>query len=193
MILLSRLIPRLANISLTHCNRHLSTPVLRSIGPEVIQGKILKQPTSPIVRNDILIPHRQFHARNSKVHYLDFRYRFRPNKIKKNILLIRRRKMKKHQRRKWRKKFKTMLSKLRLKREISKEKAFRVELLTIIRAAERFDPKEFALKKISEMNNIVPEPTKEDKLEELKELIRKNRYQTHYIKPKHRRIDNLLE
>lgn len=131
---------------------------------------------------------RSFHAGGSKVHYLDFRHRFRTNCLKLHLLIIRRKKMKKHRKKKWRRKFKCLLEKRRLKREIGKEKAFRVELLTYIRRAEQFDPKEYALAKIAEINSRPREPTKEEKLEELKELIRKHRYQTDYIKPKHRRL-----
>ena len=132
---------------------------------------------------------RQFHAAGSKIHYLDFRHRFRTNHLRLHLLLIRRQKMKKHKLRKFRKKFKCLLAKQRLKREIAKEKTFRVELLSMIRDAEKFDPKEYALKIINEINSKPRELTKEEKLEELKELIRKNRYQVDYIKPKHRRAD----
>lgn len=130
---------------------------------------------------------RQFHAIGSKVKYLDFRHRFRTNRLKLHLLIIRRQKMKKHRKQKWRKKFKCLLEKRRLKREIGKEKAFRVELLTYIRRAEQFDPREYALAKIAEVNNRPRDKNREEKLEELKELIRINRYQTDYIKPKHRR------
>lgn len=99
--------------------------------------------------------------------------------------------MKKHKKKKWRKKFKSVLAKKRLKREIAKEKAFRVELLTIIRRAENFDPREYAMRKIAEMNNIPHVQTPEERREELKELIRINRYQTTYIKPKHRRCETI--
>lgn len=146
-----------------------------------LQGIRILAPSTQLVRH--------FHAKGSKVHYLDFRFRFKPNRIKKNMLAIRRQKMKKHKRIKWRKKFKSVIAKKRLKREIAKEKAFRVELLTYIRRAESFDPKEYSLRKIAEMNKVVRERTKEERLEELKELIRKNRYQTDYVKPKHRKAE----
>lgn len=97
--------------------------------------------------------------------------------------------MKKHRRKKWRKKFKALLAKRRLKREIAKEKTFRVELLSMIRKAETFDPREYALRKIAEINNKPKELTKEEGIENLKQLIRENRYQVDYIKPKHRRAD----
>lgn len=132
---------------------------------------------------------RQFHAAGSKINYLDFRYRQKTNHLKLHLLIIRRVKMKKHRRTKFRKKFKCLLAKQRLKREISKEKAFRVELLTMIRRAELFDPKEYALQKIAEMHNKPRELTKEEKLEEIKELIRINRHQVTYIKPKHRKAE----
>lgn len=132
---------------------------------------------------------REFHAANSKVNYLDFRHRFRTNHLRLHLLIIRHQKMKKHQRKKWRKKFKCLLAKQRLKREISKEKNFRVELLSMIRMAEMFDPKEYAMRKLSEVYNKPRELTKEESIDELKELVRKNRYQVDYIKPKHQRAD----
>lgn len=132
---------------------------------------------------------RHFHAAGSKIHYLDFRHRFKTNFLKLHLLIVRRQKMKKHRRRKFRRKFKCLLAKKRLKREIAKEKTFRVELLSMIRRAETFDPKEYALKKIAEINNKPKELSKEDQLEKLKELIRENRYQVTYIKPRHRRAD----
>lgn len=97
--------------------------------------------------------------------------------------------MSKHKKRKWRKKYKTVIAKKRLKREIAKEKTFRVELLTYIRRAEQFDPREYALKKIQEANSVKQPQTKQEKYEELVELIRINRYQTHKIKPKHKVAD----
>lgn len=132
---------------------------------------------------------RNFHAAGSKVHYMDFRYRFKTNHLRLHLILIRKQKMKKHRRIKWKKKFKCLLAKRRLKREIAKEKAFRVELLSAIRAAENFDPKEYALRKIAEENNKPRELSKKEKFENIKELIRKNRYQTTYIKPKHARAE----
>lgn len=132
---------------------------------------------------------RGFHAANSKVNYLDFRHRFRTNRLRLHLLIIRRKKMKKHQRKVWRKKFKCLIAKQRLKREIVKEKTFRVELLSMIRQAELFDPKEYALRKISEKYNKPHELTREERFEQLKELIRKNRYQVTYVKPKHRRAE----
>lgn len=134
-------------------------------------------------------PFRGFHSANSKVHHMDFRYRMGTGHIRTHLLIIRRQKMKKHQRRKWRRKFKCVIAKERFKREIAKEKTFRVELLTIIKRAEQFDPKEYALRKIREANDKPVEISKEERLEQLKELIRKHRYQTHYVKPKHRRAE----
>lgn len=97
--------------------------------------------------------------------------------------------MKKHQRTKWRRKFKCILQKTRLKNEIAKEKTFRVELLTMIRRAEEFDPREYAMRKIFETKNKPLEKTKEEKFEEIRELIRINRYQTDKIKPRHKRLE----
>lgn len=170
------------------------------IGPPSFSGGIIRSlhrltinESSLIQRNNLqlntMLPLRHFHAAGSKVHYLDFRYRFNTCHLRTHLLIIRRQKMKKHQRKKFRKRFKCLLAKRRLKREIAKEKAFRVELLTIIKRAEQFDPKEYAMKKIAEINSKPKELTREERLEELKELIRKHRYQVDYIKPKHKRAE----
>lgn len=160
-----------------------SSPLL---GPSTILAA--KSYSKPIFNMETI---RQFHAVDSKVHYLDYRYRYKTGKLRLHLTIIRRKKMKKHQRKKWRKKFKSLLAKERLKREIAKEKAFRVELLTMIREAEQFDPKEFALRKIAEANDIPQEKSKEELFEELKEKIRINRYQVDYVKPKHRTCDTI--
>lgn len=145
--------------------------------------------TSSILPYKTTIINRHFHAAGSKVNYLDFRYRFKTNHLRLHLLIIRRQKMKKHKRIKFRKKYKCLLAKQRLKREIAKEKTFRVELLTMIRRAETFDPREYALRKITEANKKPKELSKQERLEELKELIRQNRHQVTYIKPTHRRAD----
>lgn len=132
---------------------------------------------------------RHFHAKDSKVRYLDFRHRFKTSHLRLHLLIIRRQKMKKHKLRKFRKKYKALLAKNRLKREIAKEKMFRVELLSMIRDAENFDPKEYALRCIEEQNSKPVELTVEEKREELREKIRIHRYQVDYVKPRHRRAE----
>jgi len=97
--------------------------------------------------------------------------------------------MKKHQRRKFRKKYKCLLMKTRLKRLIAKEKAFRVELLTMIRRAEEFDPREYALRKIRELERAEKVETREMVFEKIREKYRINRYQTDYVKPRHKKCD----
>lgn len=179
---------------------HIQTPASRAISTR--WQNISQQTTTPIQNNKCGIltnlptqltpsyqPVRCFHAADSKVKYLDFRYRLKTNHLRLHLLIIRRQKMKKHKRRKFRKRFKFLLSKQRLKREIAKEKAFRVELLTMIRKAETFDPKEYALRKLDEIKNRPKELSREEKLLQLKELIRQNRYQVDYIKPAHKRVD----
>lgn len=169
----------------------LNRTLLKSVAPQICAANPVPKfiGIEPFKNPYQIQPVREFHAANSKVKYLDFRHRFKTNHFRLHLLIVRRQKMKKHQRIKWRKKFKSLVAKQRLKREIAKEKNFRVELLSMIRQAEQFDPKEYALRKLSEVYNKPKELTKEEKLENLKELIRKNRYQVDYIKPKHRRAE----
>ncbi|XP_071439548.1 uncharacterized protein [Hetaerina americana] len=61
------------------------------------------------------------------------------------LIVIRRRKMKKHKLRKLRKRMKFEWAKIRQRREMKKEKAFQAELLAEIRLAEKFNAEEWAL------------------------------------------------
>lgn len=154
-------------------------------------SNIFAKTSSTILGNNfkIMCQQNRGFVSGSKSEYLDFRYRFNTCHLRSHLLIIRRQKMKKHKRKKFRKRFKSLLEKQRLKREIAKEKAFRVELLSIIKRAEQFDPREYALQKLAEVRTRPRERTKEERLEELKELIRVNRYQVDYIKPKHKRAE----
>ena len=60
-----------------------------------------------------------------------------------NMLRIRHRKMKKHQRRKRARKYATKIKTIALRKEISREKLFRAELLADIRKAEQFNPEAY--------------------------------------------------
>ncbi|XP_026461878.1 uncharacterized protein LOC113363599 [Ctenocephalides felis] len=64
------------------------------------------------------------------------------------LIVIRRRKMKKHKLRKLRKKMKFEWAKVRQRRELRKEKAFQAMLLTQIREAEKFSAEQYVSEKI---------------------------------------------
>ena len=95
--------------------------------------------------------------------------------------------MKKHKLKKFRKKFKTLIAKRRFKREIIKEKTFRTELLSMIREAEEFDPKVYAQNALEKAKLESKKVTWSDIYEDIREKCRVNRYQTWYIKPRHKR------
>lgn len=61
------------------------------------------------------------------------------------LIVIRRRKMKKHKLKKLRKRMKFLWAKVRQRRELRKEKAFQATLLEEIRLAEKFNAEEWAL------------------------------------------------
>lgn len=71
------------------------------------------------------------------------------------LIVIRRKKMKKHKLKKWRKKMKFVNAKLRQKREMMKEKAFQAELMTQIGEAEKFNPVLYAKEKIDKKNAVL--------------------------------------
>ncbi len=71
-----------------------------------------------------------------------------------------------------------------LRRNIRKEKQFRAELLAQIKEAEDFDPQKY-VKNILETIDNMPQPeTFDQKIERIKDLIRKNRKETNLISPK---------
>lgn len=101
-----------------------------------------------------------------------------------NMLRIRRRKMKKHQLRKFRKRMLAHILKQRQKREIRKEKLFRAELLSKIRAAEQFDAKQFVHNMLSTIKNAPRSESKKERLDKVFNLIREHRKETVLIRPK---------
>ncbi|KAF7417791.1 hypothetical protein HZH68_000444 [Vespula germanica] len=68
------------------------------------------------------------------------------------LIVIRRRKMKKHQRRKLRKKMKFYWRKIKQRRELLKEKAFQAEQVTLIKQAESFDPVKYVNERLQELD-----------------------------------------
>ena len=71
-----------------------------------------------------------------------------------------------------------------LERNISKEKLFRAELLAQIREAENFNPQAYVENILRTIDNVPKAETPQQKLERYKDLIRKNRTQTHLVAPK---------
>lgn len=70
------------------------------------------------------------------------------------LIVIRRHKMRKHKLRKLRKKMKFLWRKLRVRRQIKKEKAFHAELLAQIREAENFDAKTYVASRLEILDNV---------------------------------------
>ncbi|CAG2101771.1 unnamed protein product [Medioppia subpectinata] len=114
---------------------------------------------------------------------LDFK-RNRNPRAYTHLTVIRRHKMAKHKRRKWRKKMLAFIKKKYLRRNIKKEKVFRAELLAHIKEAEDFDAEKYVHNILHTIDNMPKEDTREAKLERIQDLIRKNRRETNLIKPK---------
>lgn len=70
------------------------------------------------------------------------------------LIVIRKKKMKKHKLRKLRKKMKFEWAKRRQKREMQKEKLFQAELIQHIKIAESFDPAKYAAEKIAKSKKV---------------------------------------
>lgn len=68
------------------------------------------------------------------------------------MIIIRRKKIKKHKRKKLRKKMKFEWAKIRIKRSQKREKLFQAELISKVEKAEAFDAKEYVNEKLNILN-----------------------------------------
>ena len=111
-----------------------------------------------------------------------FRFGFQKPRFSMHLIRIKRRKLKKHFLRKWRKKYLSVILNRSKNREIRKEKNFRAELLAEIRKAENFDAEKY----VEGVLKTIERAPKEDgkPLERLFDLIRKHKFETHQVKPK---------
>lgn len=106
-------------------------------------------------------------------------------KLAIRMIVIRRKKMKKHKRKKLRKRMKFKWAKIRANRNILKEKLFQAELLAQIKEAQNFDPKKYIEEKFAILDKeIIPQTYRGEILspnmikqfiEKKKEHIRKKR------------------
>jgi len=102
----------------------------------------------------------------------------------RNMLRVRKSKMNKHKRTKWRKKFAALIKKVRLRREIKKEKAFRAELLAQIKEAEDFDAEKYVNYVLSTIRSkLRPEKSWETR-ERIHNLKLLNRTDVELVTPK---------
>lgn len=99
------------------------------------------------------------------------------------MILIRRRKMRKHKLRKLRKRMKFVFAKVKLRRQLRKEQTFRTELLSQIEIADNFDAKAY----VENILHTIRYQRKPETIEECREryrLLRKmNKYNTTFIRP----------
>lgn len=116
-------------------------------------------------------------------------YKYRNPRRFTHLIWVRHRKMKKHQRIKWRKKYLSKIKRILLERNIAKEKQFRAELLAQIKEAEEFDPRVYVENILNTIDNVPKPKTRKEIVEGYKDLIRKNRSQTNVILPKFENID----
>jgi hypothetical protein len=70
------------------------------------------------------------------------------------LIVIRRRKMKKHKLKKLRKKMKFEWAKVRQRREMKKEKAFQAGLIAQIKEAEKFDAEKYVAERLQEVHKV---------------------------------------
>jgi hypothetical protein len=111
-----------------------------------------------------------------------------PNPVKEilcdvNMLRVRKKKMNKHKLRKFRKKMVAFIKKVRMRREIRKEKAFRVELLAQIKEAEKFDAESYVKKVLQTIDSVPKKETLWERRERIRALQRIHRSNVQLIKP----------
>jgi hypothetical protein len=70
------------------------------------------------------------------------------------LIVIRRRKMKKHKLKKLRKKMRFEWAKVRQRRELRKEKAFQAELIAQIKEAEKFNAEQYVAERLQEAHKV---------------------------------------
>ncbi|GFT43519.1 DUF1713 domain-containing protein [Nephila pilipes] len=100
------------------------------------------------------------------------------------MIRIRRRKMRKHKLKKLRKRMKFVFAKMKMKKELRKEQQFRVELLTQVEAADKFDAKAYVEDILRTLRNCPKPETEEELRERLRLRKKKNRYNTSFIRPR---------
>lgn len=111
-------------------------------------------------------------------------YLRKKDKGEKHLLRIRRSKMNKHRRTKFRKRFQAYLKTVRLRREVKKEKLFRAELLAQIKEAEGFDAEKH-VKNILHVIKHKPRPeTWEETAERVYNLKLQHRTNVDLVTPK---------
>ena len=108
---------------------------------------------------------------------------YRPYKPK-NMLRIRREKMNKHRLRKFRKKYAALIKKVKMKREVKKEKLFRAELLAQIKEAEQFDAEIYVRKMLDTIDKKPQQESLWERRERFLQLRRKYRSDVDLLPPK---------
>ncbi|XP_012275556.1 uncharacterized protein LOC105697104 [Orussus abietinus] len=128
-------------------NIDIGLPQIRGIVPPVTELPIV-----PIIR--IREPPVKVHVDNGETRRVSIeapQQGIIEEKQAARLIVIRRRKMRKHKLRKLRKRIKFIRLKIRQKRELKKEKIFQAELLAQIKQAENFDAKEYVASRIKEL------------------------------------------
>lgn len=76
-------------------------------------------------------------------------------KLAKSMILIRRKKIKKHKRKKLRKKMQFEWAKVRARRNIKKEKIFQTELIAMVEKVHEFNAKDYVANRLAELDKEV--------------------------------------
>ncbi|GFQ88860.1 DUF1713 domain-containing protein [Trichonephila clavata] len=100
------------------------------------------------------------------------------------MIRIRRRKMRKHKLKKLRKRMKFVFAKMKMKKDLRKEQEFRVELLTQVETADKFDAKAYVEEILNTLKNRPIPETPEETRERFRLLKKKNKYNTTFIRPR---------
>jgi menaquinone-dependent protoporphyrinogen IX oxidase len=92
--------------------------------------------------------------------------------------------MNKHRRRKFEKKYASLIKKTRMKREVKKEKLFRAELLAQIKEAEQFNAETYVRKMLDTIDRKPQRESLWERRERIMSLKRIHRTNVDLIRPK---------
>ncbi|XP_054160417.1 uncharacterized protein LOC128958563 [Oppia nitens] len=166
-------------------HHHQRQPPINELPPQpsTILNKWIREVVMDTTNNTgigVVVPKQAPAVQSNRTMRLDYVI-IRDPRSYSHLTVIRRRKMSKHKRMKWRKKMVAMLKKKNLKKNIMKEKVFRAELLAQIKEAEDFDPELYVNNILDTIDRQPKDITKEEYFEHIRNLIRKNRKETNFI------------
>lgn len=164
---------------------HFILPTRSSSEKHVIMDKL---PTKPIFAPEHSIISLSYSlppapSKSSEMHAgLRILRIYRP--VKRNWKRMKRHKMNKHKRKKFRKKYAALIKRVKMRREVKKEKLFRAELLAQIKEAEQFDAGTYVKKMLETIDKKPQQESLWERQERFLRLKRMYRTNVDLFRPK---------